>query len=325
MKKLFAVFVLTAALCFSQAAMTNTTLSTAITSPQTATVVLASATNVSANGFLFMNGEVMRVAGNYSSGTTIPVIRAQSGTNTQIQHTSGTVVYVVAPGNEARAGFRNYDHKGGCLATNESILPVINVLNGKIFDCKANRWGRVMEQYIAPTNCGTVQTTSTSTNTYITLGASGVFLLNSTSNAAAGTTTLVCDFLPPTSFLSARGAVLYDIVVAVGSQTTAPTSLGTSTLGIVTFPTPTATTQTASTVTPVAAGGTVTTVGPTTTVQTVTTAGAFLTFKHTYSSPVVLTTDLQRVHYTFPFLQSAGAVMTLNWPGLWVHYLVTEN
>ncbi len=323
--KFLALFLLIAAIGFGQTAMTTTTLSTAITSPTTVNVMLASATNVSAGGFIYMNGEVMRVAGSYSSGTTIPVIRGASGTNALTHPTVGTVVYIVAPGNQARAGFITYDLHGSCTAANQTILPVINVLDGKVFDCKASRWGRIMTQFVPPTQCGTVQTTSTSTNTYITLGASGTFVLNSTSNAAAGTTTLTCDFLPPTSAISQRGAVMYEIISAVGSQTTAPTSLGTSTLGTVTYPTPTATTETASVVTPVAAGSTVTTVGPTTTVLTVTTAGAFLTFKHTYANPVVLTTDLQRVHFTMPYLQSAAAAMTLNWPGLWVKYLVAEN
>ncbi len=72
--------------------------------------------------------------------------------------------------------------------------------------------------------------------------------------------------------------------------------------------------------TPVAAGSTVTQLGPTTTVATVTTAGAFLTFKYTYATAVQASTDLQTYRFTVPYLQSAAAAMTLNWPGFFVHY-----
>jgi hypothetical protein len=233
-------------------------------------------------------------------------------------------VYVVAPGNQARAGFRDYSPGGTCTRTNETVLPVINVITSDLFDCQGGNWGQIMTQYVPPTQCTFAPTTLTTTNTYPQIGASNVFVLNAVSNAAAGTNTLVCNIMPPTSFLSTRGAVLYDIVSAIGSQVVAPTSLGTSTLGVITLPTPTATTQTASTVTPVTAG-TVTTVGPTTTVTSVTTAGAFLTFRHTYATPPVVTTDLQLLQFTFPFVQSAASAMTLNTPGLWVHYLVATN
>jgi hypothetical protein len=100
----------------------------------------------------------------------------------------------------------------------------------------------------------------------------------------------------------------------VGSQTTATTSLGISTLGTIIFPAA-ATSETASAVTPVAAGGTVTTTSPTAITST-TTAGSFLTLKHTYASTVVLDTDLQMLVYTMPFLQSAAAAMALNTLGL---------
>lgn len=307
----------------AQTATTQTTISAAMDRVQ-GFVNLASATNVSPNGFIYADGETMTVNGSYVSGTYVPVTRGVSGTRA-VAHAVSVVAFVFAPGNQARTGLINYDLYGSCVRADHTVLPRINALNEKVFDCQAGRWGRILTQFVpAAAGCSSVATTATVTNTYVPVGASGVVALNA-SLSAAGTTTIVCDFLPPTSFAAVRSAVLIDIVIAVGSQTTAPTSLGTSTLGIVTFPTPTATTQTASTVTPVAAGSTVTTVGPTTTIATVTTAGAFLTFKHTYADPIVLTTDLQRVHYTFPFLQSAAAVMVINTPGLWVHYFVVEN
>jgi hypothetical protein len=309
----------------AQTAMTVTTITADITDTSATTVFLTSATNVQSQGYLYIDGEAMLVMSSYVSGSlNVPVRRAASSTRAAL-HANGTLAYVVAPGLQARTGMRTYSPSGVCTRTNETVLPVINVLSGDLFDCQGSQWGQVFTQYVPPTQCSFAPTTSTVTNTYIMLGASNAFVLNGTTNAAAGTTTLVCTILPPTSAISQRGAVITDIVVAIGSQTTAPTTLGTSTLSKITYPTPVATTQTASTVTPVTISGTVTTLGPTTTVATVTTAGAFLTFKHTYATPVILTTDLTTLQYTFPFNQSAAAVMTLNTPGLWVHYLFPIN
>lgn len=143
------------------------------------------------------------------------------------------------------------------------------------------------------------------------LGTSGHVVMQGTSNAAAGTQTLSCSINLPT------GAQLIDINLFIGSQTTAPTSVGTATLGTVTFPAA-ATTETASTEAPVTIGGTVTTTTPTA-LTTVTTAGRFLTVKHVFSTAVTVA-DRQQLAYQFPILQSAAAAMVLNTPGLLVHY-----
>lgn len=319
--------------------LVETTTSAAITPSQTS-FALASVTGVNAPSYssgiagsiLYVQdiaqtaGEAMAVIS--ISSTTVTVARGRSGTRAT-GHASGAKVWVASAPN----WFVSVDPMGACSTTPNNaagdkigpyVTPVINLTNGREWVCSAITGTWVPNgdyvQFVPATNCGTVQTTSTSTNTYVPVGASGVMALNSTSNAAAGTTTLVCDFALPTRITATRGAVLKDIIVAVGSQTTAPTSIGTATLGTITYPVPTATTQTASVVTPVAAGSTVTQLGPTTTVLTVTTAGAFLTFLHTYSTLVELSTDIQSVHYTFPILQSAASAMTLNTTGLMVHY-----
>ncbi len=213
---------------------------------------------------------------------------------------------------------------GSCTAANHAILPVIELTTGKAWTCTPQgRWGAVSAFYVPPTQCTTAPTTSTVTNTYPQIGASNIFVLNATTNSAAGTTTITCNIFIPTNVANLQGAELLDIILFVGSQTTAPTSLGTSTLGAITFPAA-ATTEIASTVTPVATGGTVTTTSPTL-ITTVTTAGSFLTIKHTYASRVMLSTDLVMLQYTMPFLQSATAVMTINTPGLIVHYTEAPN
>jgi hypothetical protein len=294
------------------ATITSTTLSAAITDTKTTTFSVASATDFVVNNLAVMDNEVRRITA--VSGTLITATRGANGGQPPTPHVSGTAVYV---GPAVRFG--NIAKSGACTLANE-YSPTFDIRNGDRYLCTDGQWGKLGVFRVLPTSCTFAPTTLTTTNTYIQVGASNAFVLNGVSNAAAGTQTLVCDFLPPTEVTTGRGAILTDIVVALGSQVVAPTSLGTSTLGTVTFPTPVATTQTASVVTPVAVGGTVTTVGPTTTVQTVTTAGAFLTFSHNYATPVELNTDLQLLHYTFPILQSAASAMTLNTPGLWVHY-----
>lgn len=305
-----------------------TSLSAAINQTQTSFAV-ASATGINAPSFtnglagssLYVvdvgqtTGEQMQVTG--LSGTTVSVRRTTGRTTA---HASGAQVLVAT----IPSWFYTKDPVGSCVTATTTSAPYFNVNTGQEWVCSpiTLTWVRNGDyvQYIPPTQCTTAPTTSTVTNTFPQIGASNIFVLNAVTNAAAGTTTLVCNILVPTRVTSTRGAVLKDIVVAVGSQVTAPTSIGTSTLGTITFPTPVATTQTASVVTPVAAGSTVTQLGPTTTVLTVTTAGAFLTFKYTYAAAVPLSTDLQLLQFTVPYLQSAAAAMTLNFPGLWVHY-----
>jgi len=298
----------------AQTAITNTTISAAITSTSATQFTVASATGFSVNYIAVMDNEARRITA--INGLVISATRGASGTRPST-HISGSAVYV-GPGDY----FATYDRAGSCTAANELVSPVINVANGKRFTCTAGQWGELRSFYVPPTSCTFTPTTLTTTNTYVYLGANNILVLNGVSNAAAGTQTLACNIHIPTAVGVGRGAVLTDIEVQLGSQVVAPTSLGTSTLGSVTFATPVATTQTASVVTPVTIGGTVTTVGPTTTIATVTTAGAFLSFKHTYSTPVELNADRQILLYKFPILQSAASAMTLNTAGLIVHYQV---
>lgn len=316
---LFALLVSSAA--FGQA-VTVTTTTAASVGINDLTVTVTSATGIVAQGplnqtntELFIDREVMQVT--TVTGTVIGVRRGQPDGTPITTHANGAKVWVGPPNYFGPAIFTK---SGSCTAANEINLPRMNTASGKPYDCVNGLWmaPTTYEFYVPPTQCTFAPTTSTVTNTYPQVGASTLFVLNGTTNSAAGTTTLTCNILIPTYVAALRGATIKDITLFVGSQTTAPTSLGTSTLGSITFPAA-ATSETASTVTPVAIGGTVTTVSPTA-ISTVTTAGAFLTIKHTYATAVQLSTDLQVLQYTMPFLQSATAVMTLNTPGLVVHY-----
>ncbi len=303
---------------FGQTSTTNTTLSSAINSSQTS-VTVASATgivasSVGADFLIAVNKEIMKVTA--VSGTLLTVQRGAKGTGSSA-HVANAVAWAGPP-----SVFWQTDPVRGstCTAANQPYLPIVSLSSGTVWTCtNAATWGQDIVDYVPPTQCTTAPTTSTVTNTYPQIGASNIFVLNATTNSAAGTTTLVCNIMLPTRVGTANGLVLQDITLFVGSQTTAPTSLGTATLGSITFPAA-ATTETASTVTPVAVGGTVTTTSPTA-ITTVTTAGAFLTIKHTFASAVRLSTDRQILQYTMPFLQSAAAVMTINTPGLLVHYV----
>ncbi len=146
----------------AQVALTSTSLSVAVADTTSTSVVLASATGVLANGYLFVDLEAMQVLGSYSSGTTIPVRRGASSTTARA-HLSAAVVYVVTPGNQARSAFRTYTPSGACglptppsttlARTNEFILPVFNILTGESVDCVtgasgAPQWTRILPSSI---------------------------------------------------------------------------------------------------------------------------------------------------------------------------------
>lgn len=334
-----ALLVVFSALSFGQVAFTTTTLTQPVGS-NGSIVCLTSLTGVTVqNGpqgirtVLFMDREAMAVQQILNTSTgCVSVVRGFRGTyggpgQSTVAHNTGITVYVGPDdayhfNGSANAATGSPTLKGACVATQQIVLPVIELSTGKAWTCAGSpgQWGVVEVEFIPPTQCTFAPTTLTQTSTYPQIGASNIFVLNSVTNAAAGTDTLTCTILPPTGVGTGQGAVLLDITTFVGSQTVAPTSVGTATLGSITFPVA-ATSETASTVTPVAVGGTITTVSPTA-ITSVTTAGAFLTIKSTPGTYTNLNTDRQVLQYTLPLLQSAGSAMTINTPGLIVHYMI---
>lgn len=73
-------------------ALAETTLSSAVGVDDTE-IVVASATDVAAGRFIWIDQECMKVAQNYSSGTTVDVIRGQNGTKTASHVSSARVVH----------------------------------------------------------------------------------------------------------------------------------------------------------------------------------------------------------------------------------------
>ena len=336
----FLVLMAAAVSAFGQATTTQTTLSTSITaSGQSNTVCIASATGVvipsaTTNGsYLGIDQEAVRVTATAPGNTNCyRVTRGQLGTAVA-GHNSGSTVWVGNAATNSGDSSRPFNGafvatvpSGACTASQQYTLPVIvygNALgmsNGDVYTCSSNGlWGQPKSFYVSPSACTFAPTTLTTTNSYTYVGASNLFVLNGTTNAATGTLTLTCDIRVPSLVNTSSPAVLQDITLFVGSQTTAPSALGTATLGSISFPSA-ATSETASTVTPVTVGGTVSTTSPTAITST-TTAGSFLTVKHTYSSAVNLANDLQVLRYTLPFTNGSAAAMTVNTPGLIVHYI----
>jgi hypothetical protein len=339
MPQILILLVLSAIAAFGQQTTTSTTLSTALSSTTNADWCIGSATGVrlpstSNNGsFLMVDREIAQVTGQGGSSTCFKVKRAQLG-SAQNAHAATSRVWVggagVGSGDSSRPftdAFVSTLPSGACVASAQYTLPIIytgpasgGAFSGSVINCIGSRWSGQTDKvfYVPPTQCTFAPTTLTTTNTYIQTGSSNTFVLNGTSNAAAGTNTLTCNIVIPTAVTALQGAVITDITGYYGSQTTAPTSIGTATLGSISFATP-ATGAAASTVTPVSFGGTITNTVPTA-ITTVTTAGSFLPIKSALGTPVTLSTDNQILVYKLPFVQSAASAMTINTPGLIVHY-----
>jgi hypothetical protein len=305
----------------------STTLAAAVNQTQN-TVLLTSTTNLLVGHVLYIDGELMTIAKTWNgTSTTVPVSRYGGKVNA---HVINAIVLFGYPrwfsaGNPIPGACPVPITTGGATPATINTTPWMNTLTGEAWRCYAGQWGKVATVFIPPQRCSFLPTTLTQTTTFPVLGVGatvGVPVINSVTNAAAGTDTLSCFLDIPADTTAGRSSLLTDLTLTLGSQTVAPTSLGTPLLGSIQFPTPAATTQTASSQTIVtSAGGTITQLGPTTTVLSVTTAGDFLTFNYSFGTPVDLTTDLRTLVFQLPILQSAASAMTVNSAGIYAHVL----
>lgn len=125
---------------WAQATLNQTTLSAGATEDQTF-VTVTSASTMAANDILYVDREAMVVRS--VSGTTIQVTRGTNGTRATA-HANNAIVYSGVP-----ARFYNSDPPyGRCTASNQLVLPYINVVTGGIFSCR---------------NVGTINTATSST------------------------------------------------------------------------------------------------------------------------------------------------------------------
>jgi hypothetical protein len=73
-------------------ALATTTLSAALTA-DAATMTVASATSLAAGRLARINGEIVKVAGSYTSGTTVQILRGQDGTKAQAHAVTSNVTH----------------------------------------------------------------------------------------------------------------------------------------------------------------------------------------------------------------------------------------
>lgn len=347
MKTLILLFALTCQLVFAQGSITTTTTASAV-SATALRISVASATNIypparptaagnigspqgnPATTFLLIDRELLRVTA--VSGTNISVERGFGGTRGGVTHASGSTVYV-GPGSY----FPSVDPPAGssCTATSLTVLPYLSYLTGTIWTCPttapgANTWVKsgTIDTYrftdgafwVAPSNCWFNPTTYTDTVILTVTGASATPVLQTTTNSATGTETLICSINVPTRLTSGKGVVITDITAFYGIQTTASTSM-TVAMNTITYPAAAAS-ETASTVTPVAISGTVTNNTVTSGLGT-TTAGAFWSVKSTLATPLALNTDLKQILYNLGFVSTTSGVHVINTPGLLVHFNIS--
>jgi hypothetical protein len=123
----------------AQTTTTTTTLSVALTDTSSQTVVLAAGTNVAANGFIYVDKELMAVIGPINSSTTRWTVRRGAG-GIVGTHAAAAKVTVAAPGIQAANIFRNSAPSGTCTAGNEPYLPIVIVPTGEEITCAAGVW-----------------------------------------------------------------------------------------------------------------------------------------------------------------------------------------
>lgn len=111
----------------AQTALSETTLSSAVTAQQTF-VVVASATGAAAGGGIYVDREFMTIGSNYVSGTTIPVLRRGQA----VSHAASVPVYI-----GAAPAFISANRDGSCVAASEQYSPSINIVTGDVWECNS--------------------------------------------------------------------------------------------------------------------------------------------------------------------------------------------
>ncbi len=353
--KSLAIFALLAVLvtgaAFGQAAMTQTTLSAALTGSGAAkTFAVASATGFAVGNLVAIDQEAMGGV-TAVSGTNITVAsRATNATRVQY-HSANAVVWVGLPtyfGNSTSG----VGLSGTCTPSSIPALPHVRLPSMEVYDCPAsgadaNLWVRLATAtpyYVKDaffwqpfSDCqASVSANGSGTNGFTTAGTSVTPVAQaSTSGTGTNTHTFVCQIHVPTSlstFGLGRGAQVKDVQFYYGVQTTglgtqvATLASGTMNSAIVfstvALPAPGAG-ETASTVLPVRAdAGTllITPVVASANVAT-TTAGGFYSMQFTPATPIAINTDRQLLQLTVALLNTATSATITNSPGFLVHVI----
>lgn len=334
MKKLtilLSILLFVAAPLFGQTALTSTTLSSAITTTNGQSVVVASATGITAGSTqIYVDQELMDVRA--VSSTVLTVVRGAGGTRAAT-HASSATAYYGAP----NTSFVVRDPVGTCTSTNYPVLPVIAVSSGRRWNCINSVWmvdgGYAFLPFSACMSA--VSGNSTGTNGYTTTGASLTPVVQAqTSVTGTNTHTFVCNLNSIAGGLAAtppRNIALLDAVFEYGVQggalgtqaSTAASGTYNSTVVFSSIVYPAAgASETASTVTPVRAdsGTMVITPAAASANTATTTAGAFYSQKFTPASPIIMNTDLKQYLFSVTLAPAATTATTTNSPGVAVHY-----
>lgn len=319
-----ALSLLTAA-AFGQATLASTTLSNQVGQTDNY-IIVASATGITGLGSLgqcqtdlYIDRELMCAVS--VSGTQVFVQRDVFNMGTaQTAHASGAVVWIGLP---SQFPSSNGQPAGYCNPTqlNNNALPWIAVNTGSIYTCNAltNSWGTEGVLFISPVGCGSLATTTATTDNGMVPAATGNVVHQFTTNGTGGTTQITCDISPGSRLTAGKGAVLTDVEFLYGVQTTAISSIAAATVKTVTYPASTAA-GVAAAGTVAAAGGTYT-VTPTTLQKTTTTTGQCFNEKVSFGTPVAVNTDNQVLTFDQVFTNSA-ATTVYQVCGLMVHYYV---
>jgi hypothetical protein len=178
--KLTLVALLASVSAFAQTAVTQTTLTAAVTSTSARTLLVASATGIvtpspltGLSTQLYIDDEMLDVTA--VSGTLITVRRGANGTRART-HITGSNVYAAPPGLGA---FIDYPLGGSCPAGSYPATPMIDYFDAYIFQCQGGQWAlqTITGQQHFPNNlfltaAYTNATTTFSTVTGLTFAAS---------------------------------------------------------------------------------------------------------------------------------------------------------
>jgi len=116
----------------AQTTAQETYLSAAVTLDQNF-ISVASETGFANGEFVFIDAEYMQIV-DITDARGLRVIRGQGGTRTGT-HPSGARVFQ-GPAQQ----FVTIDYFGDCTSTNQLYLPVLNIANARVYDCKESRW-----------------------------------------------------------------------------------------------------------------------------------------------------------------------------------------
>ncbi len=171
---------------------------------------------------------------------------------------------------------------------------------------------------VTPSSCWmTATTTAFTAGPALVRAAANNIVLSGTTNTTAGTVAVTCDLTDAvmSRLQSAKGAVVNDVELFYGVQTTALSSIAAATLSSVTYPAPGGTA--AGTV--AAAGGTLT-VTPATLQLTTTTSGQCFNEKLAAGTPFAMTSDFQKISVDQVFTTAGSTATTLQLCGLLIHF-----